>query len=295
MWPFVQCQNALVMTTDSVTFFQSHTECVRDVRIHCLASFVLHIWDAALMFGDEVEYIWPVPWKSTTKLMYLFLRHINLIIHGVYAFFISHLTSGYASASACRSSIILGIVTIQISHTCVEYLLAMRAYALFNKSRYVAMLLGLLIAAEVVNMCISVSDMASGVSFETVCVIVPAPKKTTTSGIIVPITQTALVGSIVFKSVLARYSGWGRTPLVSLLIRDGLGTYFFMTILFGFAAIWCLREDERAVSLVFWSMSIMSICGCRLLINTEKLGRKQGRHTPLMLTTHIEMFESPTS
>ncbi|KIK94644.1 hypothetical protein PAXRUDRAFT_827782 [Paxillus rubicundulus Ve08.2h10] len=283
------------MTTDSVTFFQSHTECVRDVRTHCLASFVLHVWDTTLTFGDEVEHIWPVPWKSPTKLMYLFLRHISLIIHGVYAFSISHLTSGYASASACSLSVILGVVTIQVLHTCVEYLLAKRAYALFNKSRYVAILLGLLIAAEVVNMCISISDVTSGVSFETVCVIFPAPKKTTTFGIIVPITQTILVGSIVFKSVLARCSGWGRTPLVSLLIREGLVTYLLMTILFGFAVIWCLREDERAVSLVFWSMSIMSTCGCRLITNTEKLGRNQGRHTSLLLTTQIEVFESPIS
>jgi hypothetical protein len=151
---------------------------------------------------------------------------------------------------------------IQISHTCVEYLLATRgmfssvdskleegsntsaAYALFNKSRYVAILLSLLIAAEFVNMCISVSDMALGVSFEIVCVIVPVPKKTTTSGyvypliyyilrpnqprIIVPITQTTLVGLIIFRSILARHSGWGRTPLVSLLIREGLATYFLM-------------------------------------------------------------------
>ncbi|KAF8836208.1 hypothetical protein BDN67DRAFT_958338 [Paxillus ammoniavirescens] len=284
------------MTTDSVSFFQSRAESVRDVRTQCLASFVFHVWDAILMFGDEVEYIWPVPWKSTTKLMYLYLRHTNLIIHGVFTLSIAHLTSGYASASACRLSFFVGIVAVQISHTCVEYLLATRAYALFNKNRYVAILLSLLIAGEIINISICVSETIPGVSFETVCVLIPVPKRTMTYGIIVPITQTILVGSIIFKSVLARYSGWGRTPLVSLLIREGVGTYLLMTMLFGFAAIWCLSEDERGVSLCYWSISMMSTCGCRLLINTEKLGRKQGRDTPLMLTTQIEMFEeSPSS
>ncbi|KIK94645.1 hypothetical protein PAXRUDRAFT_142430 [Paxillus rubicundulus Ve08.2h10] len=223
--------------------------------------------------------------------MYLFLRHIHLIIQGAYTLSISHLTSGYASASTCRLSSAFGVVMIQISHTCVEYLLATRAYALFNKNRYVAILLTLLIASEFVNMCISVSEMASGVPFETVCVIILVPKKTITSGIIVPITQTTLVGSIIFKSILARHSGWGRTPLVSLLIREGLATYLLMIILFGFAAIWSLREDERAISLVFWSMSMMSICGCRLLINIERLTRKHERDIPPIFTTQIEIFE----
>ncbi|KIJ20649.1 hypothetical protein PAXINDRAFT_66815 [Paxillus involutus ATCC 200175] len=103
------------------------------------------------------------------------------------------------------------------------------AYALFNKSRYVAILLSLLIACEIINICICVSETVPSVSFETICILVPVPKRTMTYGIIVPITQTTLVGSIIFKSVLARYSGWGRTPLVSLLIREGVGTYLLMT------------------------------------------------------------------
>ncbi|KAF9219793.1 hypothetical protein BS17DRAFT_378963 [Gyrodon lividus] len=278
-------------TADSATFFQSHTDCVRDIRTHCLAALVFHIWDAALTFEDEIEYIWPIPWKYTVKILYLFLRHVNLIIHGAYGLSISHLTSGYASKSACKLSFIFGIVMMQILHTCVESLLALRAYALFNKSRYVAILLSLLMAAEFVNMCISVSEIVSSASFETVCILIPVARKTLSSGIIVPITQTTLVGSITFKSIVAKYSGWGRTPLVSLLIREGLAIYLLTIFLFGLAAICSFREDERGISLVFWCMSIMSTCGCRLLINMERLGRKRELRVPVELTTQIEIFE----
>ncbi|KAF9244646.1 hypothetical protein BU15DRAFT_59396 [Melanogaster broomeanus] len=146
------------------------------------------------------------------------------------------------------------MVVIQISHTCVEVLLAMRAYALFNKNRRIAILFFFLITAEFANMGVSVSKMAADVSFETVCILVPVPRDTLSSGMIVPLTQTALVGTITFKSAVGVYAGWGNTPLVSLLIREGLATYLLAIVLFGFAAFWSLSDDVGATSLILWAV-----------------------------------------
>lgn len=46
------------------------------------------------------------------------------------------------------------------------------------------------------------------------------------SSAVVMITQTTLIGLTLIKHILAKRAGWGRTPLVSLLIRDGTITYF---------------------------------------------------------------------
>ncbi|KIJ65113.1 hypothetical protein HYDPIDRAFT_131387 [Hydnomerulius pinastri MD-312] len=222
--------------------------------------------------------------------MYLYLRYISLIVHGVYELSISHLTSGYASESTCKVSFILSITIIQLSTTVVEVILAMRAYALFNKSRRIGLLLCFLITAEFANMCFTMTDMAPVTSFGTVCVLLQLPQKAATTGMIVPITQTTLVGLITFKSILAVQSGWGRTPLVSLLIQEGIAVYLTMLVLFAFVFFGSMREDERMISMVFWSMSIVSTCGCRLLINMERVGKKYQRRTPPQFTTQIEIY-----
>ena len=77
-------------------------------------------------------------------------------------------------------------------------------------------------------------------------------------------TQTTLLGLTLMKHSLAKRAGWGRTPLVSLLIRDGTTAYFiicgmsltsdavdylhpYATVIFFFIVSFCKLHEERSV------------------------------------------------
>ncbi|KIJ64951.1 hypothetical protein HYDPIDRAFT_111642 [Hydnomerulius pinastri MD-312] len=102
------------------------------------------------------------------------------------------------------------------------------------------------------------------------------------------------MGLITTKSVLAAQAGWGRTPLVSLLIREGIVVYLALLGLLAFALMACIRRDDRSILAVFWFTSIMSIFGCRLILNMERLSRKLSQERILggsypAFTTQIEL------
>ncbi|KAG2072032.1 hypothetical protein BDR04DRAFT_1117259 [Suillus decipiens] len=60
-------------------------------------------------------------------------------------------------------------------------------------------------------------------------------------------TQSALLGLALIKHILARRDGWGRAPLVSLLIRDGTTTFFITCVILFCIGSFCELRDERTV------------------------------------------------
>ncbi|KIJ64953.1 hypothetical protein HYDPIDRAFT_111643 [Hydnomerulius pinastri MD-312] len=279
----------------SLTFFEGHPDIVRDVRSNCFASLALMVWDSLLTFGDEVEYIWPTPRISKFKCLYLFLRYINLAALTATAVAISFLTSGSASELTCRIWFVFVVFIGQFSSTLTEVILAVRAYALCSRSRRIALFLCILIWSELITASLVTLGRARGTraSFGTVCLLIDLPKKTLFHAIPLLITQTALMGLITIKSVLAAQAGWGRTPLVSLLMREGIVVYFAMLGFLAFALMAYIQRDDRSILTVFWFTSIMSIFGCRLILNMERLSRKlsqerMGGSYPAF-TTQIEL------
>ncbi|KIJ65438.1 hypothetical protein HYDPIDRAFT_110510 [Hydnomerulius pinastri MD-312] len=281
-------------TNNDMTFFQSHPDIVRSVRTHCLASLIFQLWDIGLTLGDEVEYIWSMPWSYKVKWLFLYLRHVNFATHLAYQLAMRYLTSGEAPVSTCRSFFLLGYTVIQLSNTCVEFILAMRAYALFNRSRHIALLIAALIGAEIAGVIVSASDMLSQVPFGTVCILVYMPMETLPYAALVPVTQTVLLGLILFRTTLAAHAGWGRTPLASLLIREGFAVYFVMIAIFAFSLVARFHEDDGVMALVLWGMAVMSTCGCRLLINMQRFGKKQRIPSPPVFSTEVDISTTLT-
>ncbi|KAG1774744.1 hypothetical protein EV702DRAFT_1047494 [Suillus placidus] len=93
------------------------------------------------------------------------------------------------------------------------------------------------------------------------------------SSIAVVTTQSTLLGLALMKHILARRAGWGRAPLVSLLIRDGTGHVF---------------HNMCDLLLYRWLISIMSSCGCRLIVNMQCLAVDE-KFVPPPITSEIEV------
>lgn len=67
--------------------------------------------------------------------------------------------------------------------------------------------------------------------------------------IIVLSTQITLMGLTLLKTVLARRSGWGRTPIVSLLLRDSSAVFFVIS-----------GQRLRAWYMFQYSLSLIALC-----------------------------------
>ncbi|KIJ61235.1 hypothetical protein HYDPIDRAFT_31538 [Hydnomerulius pinastri MD-312] len=243
------------------------------------------VWDILVTYQAEVEHIWPKPRTSLFKWLFIYLRYFNLFVQIWHQVAISHLTNGEEHTSLCNAWYIWAVVISQASSTVIEVILAVRVFALFNKSRRLACFLVILIAAEVVTMAVN--------SFHTI------PAIPSSDAAVFLVTQSILLGLTIFKHVTAVRSGWGRTPLVSLIIRDSSAVYVVMIVVTGAMFTDWKLQDERTVIMFFWLIAISSVTGCRLIVNMQKLvpaEHRRRRSDAALFTTEIEIgFPSHTT
>ncbi|KAF7978374.1 hypothetical protein HWV62_749 [Athelia sp. TMB] len=90
-------------------------------------------------------------------------------------------------------------------------------------------------------------------------------------------TQTSILFLTIAKQLFASHLGVGRTPIVSLMIRDGLLAFF---VIFGLHAsriavlggtLACMTTANGLAFVQSWLVSNMSCIGCRLIINMQHL------------------------
>ncbi|KIJ61234.1 hypothetical protein HYDPIDRAFT_116223 [Hydnomerulius pinastri MD-312] len=115
------------------------------------------------------------------------------------------------------------------------------------------------------------------IAFEVTCLLARAAEDAMEQAIVVFIVQSSLIGLTTLKHCVARSAGWGRTPLVSLLVRDGIVVYAGMLALFISVLVSCALKDDRSVGMFFWVLALLSAAGNRLIVNMERLARREGQ------------------
>ncbi|KAF8556767.1 hypothetical protein OG21DRAFT_1506171 [Imleria badia] len=124
----------------------------------------------------------------------------------------------------------------------------------------------------------------SGV-FET-CML-PRPQKgiSVAHTAIVMIVHSTLIGLVFFKHLLG--FRFGRTPLLSFLMRDAASYYVTVFLLCGIALTICGLDDQRAIVVFYWSISVFSSIGCHLILNMECFARRYSSDEVIQFTSHI--------
>ncbi|KAF9238318.1 hypothetical protein BU15DRAFT_75255 [Melanogaster broomeanus] len=271
---------------------------IRDASTHCLASLVFLVWDILISYEAEVEHIWPKPRTSAFKWLYLYLRYFNLLVQIWNQIAVSHLTNGEDHASLCGAWYIYAAVVSQVSVSAVEVILAIRIFALFNKSYRIACLLAFVLTAEMLTMAVNNCYTIPKIRPSEACIVAELPEQVLGYSSVLLITQSVLVGLMIFKHTTVLRSGWGRTPLVSVLVRDGSVVYIIVLV-FAVALIASSKlQDKRTIAMFlsvgFWGVSVSSVAGCRLIINTQKLvpaaaQRKRPRSEVAIFTSEIDV------
>ncbi|KAG2356804.1 hypothetical protein BDR07DRAFT_418501 [Suillus spraguei] len=230
------------------------------------------------------------PWNSFFKWLYLFLRYLSLAIQIFHQFAVPYLNSGKALKSNCFAWYVYTVIIGQFQTTAVEIILAVRVYALFNRSRRIVIILGSLMTLEFVILVIVVSGYFHRIPSIPYCILSKPPHQIIYYAIAVVTTQSTLLGLALIKQILARRAGWGRAPLVSLLIRDGTTTFFIICVILFCIGSFCELRDERTVIMFFWLISIISSCGCRLIVNMQRLAVYEKLVHCSPITSEIEVY-----
>ncbi|KIK94172.1 hypothetical protein PAXRUDRAFT_784436 [Paxillus rubicundulus Ve08.2h10] len=270
----------------------SAAQVIRDASIHCFASLVLLVWDMLITYEAEIEHIWSKPRSSFFKWLYLYLRYFNLLVQISHQVAIPVLTNGENHAPWCTLWYAYAVVISQVSISAVEVILAIRVFALFNKSYHIACVLAILVVAEMVTMAVYGFYTIPEIRPSDTCIFTEPPKEILNYSVVCIVTQSILLGLACFKHFIGLRSGWGRTPLVSLLVRDGSAVYVVMLAFVMAIVAFCKLEDERTVVMFFWLISLSSVSGCRLIVNAQMLGaapRRTRFSEVILFTTEDEL------
>ncbi|OAX38425.1 hypothetical protein K503DRAFT_691598, partial [Rhizopogon vinicolor AM-OR11-026] len=242
-----------------------------------VSSLVFLLWDIVVTSQNEMKHIWSKPWNSFFKWLYLYLRYVSLAAQIFHQFAVPYLNSGLALRSNCVAWYAYTAILVQLHITAFETILAVRVYALFNRSRIIAIILGSQMTVEYILLVVMVGIYFPRITIIPYCLLSAPPyqivyhTQVLLFSTVVLITQATLLGLTLFKHTLAKRAGWGRTPLFSLVVRDGTAAFFIVCVIFLNTASFCQLRDERTVVIFFWIVSIISSCGCRLIVNMQSL------------------------
>ncbi|KAG9311078.1 hypothetical protein JVU11DRAFT_8984 [Chiua virens] len=279
------------LVTDSPTLLVEHLEVVRDIGYQLVAALSFLVWDVFMTLEEETEYIWPMR-RCKFKWFYFYLRHFLPAVQ------IFHLAV-FPSLSSTRMSYFLCMVwyryvmTILPGTLCViDIVLANRVFALFNRSRRVAIFLGILITLETGFAGSAV--IGCPVSGYTEICILPHLRLEMVGGhaIIVMVVQSIILGMIGAKQFVGIRLGWGRTPLLSLLVRDATFNYLTVLLICIVCLAACGFDDIRSMAIVYWTISFYSSVGCRLVLNMERFSRERALDDEILLTSRITLYSS---
>ncbi|KAG9309986.1 hypothetical protein JVU11DRAFT_10020 [Chiua virens] len=270
-----------------MSYIVTYAAAVRDVRCHSVAALTFLVWNTFLTFDEEVQCIWLMRNKNPLKWLYFYLRYSVLIAHITHNCLIDQLANS-TYPPICNVWRLYLMVFSQSLTTSIKIVLAIRIYALYNRSRRMAFLLLILHLIEIggaVRMILTESD-----GFYGICLLLRPGDSSKNQAFVSFTTQCILIVLTLVKCFLATKAGWGRTPLVSLLIRDGSAVYIFECLLLACALIVCGLRHERGIALFFWVTSLYSFYGCYLVMGLERLARKEAPTAPeLILTSEVSL------
>ncbi|KIK67865.1 hypothetical protein GYMLUDRAFT_797010 [Collybiopsis luxurians FD-317 M1] len=262
-----------------------------------VAALAFLVYDIMLTVHEEVDIIWPRPW-SLMKFNYFFIRYlpvlfqIPLLLVGTelspqfhftnHACFIWEIYQGAASISTTIG---------------VDYILISRVYAFYFDNRAVRWIVSISFALEICIMCVGLALTLPGIRYDPICLNVDVPITLLVYAAGTILFQALLFVFTVFKFILAIRSGWGRVPIVLLLMRDGTWAFFVIfAVLVCNASLYGLKNTAFAGILYSWVLTIYSFCGYRVLLNIGHLTNNEIR-TSTTLTIQftqndeVELYE----
>ncbi|TFY65126.1 hypothetical protein EVG20_g5710 [Dentipellis fragilis] len=240
-----------------------------------LASLVFLIWDIIITLDVEVRCIWARPNKYWIKWLFLFVRYFPVCVQIATLFVGTELAADlHYTPAACVAWYIFQEVSTQVLVVCVELILMIRVHALYDRSKRVTAVLAILFLAENIGMVYSLVRVVPGVQFDEVCIVQHTPASIVYFAVSYIAFEAILFGFTLVKFIQAVRTGWGHTPVISLLVRDGTWAFALVFVTVCINGVFYLGLDSSISAVGYeWILSMESFAGCHLILNLQNLER----------------------
>jgi len=196
----------------------------------------------------------------------------------------------------CESVFLFQFIAIIFTTIAADIVFMIRVYALYNRQRWVTVIMVSLLGIETVASSIMVPYAVPRVTFNPLCYITLPTHINVAMSLVLLVPPVTAFLFILAKQIIAIRDGWGNTPLMVLLIRDGTWG------IIGLIGVWAVSPliaiiIGKALAHVshLWFMSVVPSIGCRVILNMQRLKIPQVPPSSTQLTTEIAGFDSAES
>ncbi|KDQ52590.1 hypothetical protein JAAARDRAFT_40194 [Jaapia argillacea MUCL 33604] len=236
---------------------------VVEIRYSSLASLIFLIWDICVTFDQEVEFIWKQHARFPVKWLFLFVRYWAVVIQTlIFLTATGGITNIGLRADQCETWYSFQSFATQSLTIAVEMILMLRVYALYNRSRAMRILMLAILAIEVAFVVPVYVIYVPRVKYGIQC---SATTTQDSKALFVSIStasiliQFILSGFTLVKTAGAIKSGWGRTPVMIILMRDGSWVFLIQFGAMMLNAIHTVQVGPIKGHIVFtWFWAILS-------------------------------------
>ncbi|KAL1742517.1 hypothetical protein HDZ31DRAFT_65905 [Schizophyllum fasciatum] len=259
-----------------------------------LASLTVLAFDTVATFADQVDYVLTPPYSYGT-LLYLLLR-LFPFVDGIMAV---ELTFAHPSAIRCRTENRIVTCVIVIGILLSEGVLALRTYALYNRTRWISYVLGGIWMCTVVPALVITGLELASLEYHYSplpgCHYAHASPIIIGAYLLLVVSETAVLGLTIAMAIrhLRRATraahGW-----VFKLYRDGVVFYMSVVLISLLNVLLPIIDADYANWLASPQHTIHGICSCRILMLILKQRRasrsraRSGRTTSTVPTTALD-------
>ncbi|KAJ4498055.1 hypothetical protein C8R41DRAFT_819157 [Lentinula lateritia] len=246
---------------------------ITDLESSTGAAFFFLVWEILITLDDEVDLIWSKPRRSWIKWAFLLARYgaLSLLFAGrVIELIVTYSTMHLHTNSLRIWFALQGLLAFSIMAG-AEIVMIARVHALYNQNKWVKYGFIALMLAEVFAAFLGIGLTFPSPSFNPSMIITTTPGSFEYFSISTLVSQTVLVVmSVARYRYMYKRGHWEGMRIIKLMLRDGTLAFVVFFLLSLLMALYHILQEPFAPSEYVWSISIISVTECRLILNLQK-------------------------
>ncbi|TFK33082.1 hypothetical protein BDQ12DRAFT_739019 [Crucibulum laeve] len=249
---------------DHFTVLTAHKRCIR---------FCVFVWDYFMNLPKEIECIWKKKF-SYVSVLYILNRYYGLLQFAVSVPLYTTPITHAISIHTCLKMILWQPIGAQITTIISHIIMGARVYALYDGSKIILMILGLLMVAEYVVQSISMTvfiPAPSPMPEVTFPCVATGPTRWLIAFWVMPLIYDTVTFAMTLLKSVEHWRNQVSSSTLSLLFRDGLiyfSTIFTMNLI---NVVLFVTQNPNLKVINIPSTSMLNvIMSCRLILNLRE-------------------------
>ncbi|TFK34702.1 hypothetical protein BDQ12DRAFT_726739 [Crucibulum laeve] len=247
-----------------------------------LMTLVWLIWETIVMMGLEYKHIWKSE-RSIIRRLYYPIRYVALVgqfsNHVITTTLLSRVP---LTPHTCKIWFAYQSVIVQLMISAVEAVVFLRVYVMYKDDLRSVIFLMMLFALDTGVMVYTGVRINLDLIFDHTCLIESTPKEVCIMGVVAVVVQLILWFMTMYKQATSKNKRQ-EGPLLQLMTRDGAIVCIGLSAFFGFAVPYTYFVHELTHSAFSILISLLSVIGCRVIMNIQKL------KVPLQIESSVEL------